>query len=651
MIGAQQPTAGCVSLEAIRAMPAWLVWRREQHAGEAKARKVPYWAGGGRRSGTQGSPEDRQQLVTFEAAQAAATRRGMDGVGLALMPEWGVTAVDFDNCVRDGAPLADVERAVAGTYAEFSPSGTGVRALVQGDLGNHKDHGEPFGFELFASKGFVTLTGRPLPVTELTDCVDTIAPPSAELLALAGQRFGRAEPAQQAASASDEPRLGLSTQQLADALAALDPSMGHDPWLKVGMALHHETGGEGFELWDQWSAGGVQYPGADALRGRWESFGRQNGRPTTAHYLAQLAATKGHVMDLITAVADDFDVVEPSSAAAQDKPLKFKLWSVRELLEQKPPRWIVKDVAPQAELMVIFGESGSGKSFVVLDMFAAVARGAAWLGQATRQGRVVYVVAEGRAGFGNRVKAYCRSQDVDVDQFQQHFAVIADTPNLLQRDDAAEIVRSVAAAGGASVVVVDTLAQTTPGANENAAEDMGKALANCKAIHRATGALVVLVHHTGKDQSRGARGWSGLKAAADAEIEISRTVAGRAIRVSKQKDGEDGRVWGFELDVVPVGADDDGGTLTSCVIREVAPPLRQQIARLGKWQRAALDAVAELGGTGAGAKEAEIITAAIQVEAPAQGKRDRRAEYVRTALAELVERCVLEVADGAYCIA
>ena len=82
---------------------------------------------------------------------------------------------------------------------------------------------------------------------------------------------------------------------------------------------------------------------------------------------------------------------------------------------------------------------------------------------------------------------------------------------------------------------------------------MSVAIKHCQGIHRATGAMVLLVHHVGKDVSKGARGWSGLKGAADCEIEVGRTRTGeRFAKVSKQKDGDDSAVWGFELEVIPV---------------------------------------------------------------------------------------------------
>jgi hypothetical protein len=122
-------------------------------------------------------------------------------------------------------------------------------------------------------------------------------------------------------------------------------------------------------------------------------------------------------------------------------------------------------------------------------------------------------------------------------------------------------------------VIIDTFAQVMPGANENAGEDVGKALQHCKGIHKATGAVVILVHHAGKDSSKGARGWSGLRAAADAELEVVRTPTGRLLRSTKQKDGEDGLEWGFELGVLPIGVDEDGEVLTSCVVQEAAIPM------------------------------------------------------------------------------
>lgn len=630
--------------EVLRNLPGWLMWRYEHHEGETKPRKVPYYTGGGKRYGVQGRPEDRQQLTTFDAARAAAARKGFDGVGFCPMPEWGICALDFDKCVTANGVHPDVQDVVGHTYAEYSPSGEGVRAFVRGNLGNRKAHGAPFGFETFSSKGFVTFTGNRLDIVDLVGTENTVAEAGPAVQALCAQRFGRAEADPlEAAINADVPPIGLTLDQLREALDVLDPSMGHEPWLAVGMALHHETGGDGFDLWDEWSSKGHQYPGTEALQRRWDSFGKGGQRPTTAHRLVNMANEHGAHIDLNALAMSEFENLEPEEAnPATQKPSRFAVIPVLEFSQRPPPEWIIKGVVPRAELLVLFGESGSGKSFIALDLAGAICRGLPWRGCRTKPGRVVYVAAEGAGGFRNRVIAYAAKLPDPSDlRWTDKFGVIHAAPNLLLKDDALDVCKSIIASGGADVVIIDTFAQTTPGANENAAEDMGKALAHCKGIHRATGALVMLVHHSGKDASKGARGWSGLKAAADAELEVVRTPTGRMLRVSKQKDGEDGLAWGFDLDPVTVGIDSDGDEITSCVVRETEVPMpssatAKPMGPIEAAVNAVLQEMAQVQTVGIEVA-AVIVEAAKRLPAPEDGKRDTRKQRAKRALDRLCE--------------
>jgi hypothetical protein len=628
--------------DVLRALPGWLLWRYEHHEGEPKARKVPYYTAGNRRHGVQGRPEDRQQLTTFDAARAAAVRRGMDGLGFAPMPEWGITALDFDKCIEGGGLHPEVERVVAGTYAEYSPSGVGVRAFMRGNLGNRKDNdpARPFGFETFSSKGFVTFTGNRLEITDLTDSANTLAETTPEVFALCEARFGRAQAPEVSTSTSGVDPLGLTLDQLQEALDVLPKDLEYDAWLRVGMALHHETAGDGFDLWDEWSAGSGKYTTREYGEMKWASFGRQSGRPTTVHYLVRLANEHGAHIDTAAAAADDFPMIAAETPAADgEKPLRFQVLPAEQFAAGKPPGWIVKGVLPKADLVVLFGESGSGKSFMALDLGAAIARGVEWRGHRVKQGRVVYVAAEGGGGFRNRLKAYAARHEIGLDQLP--IGVIHAAPNLLLKDDALDVCKAILAAGGADVVIVDTFAQVTPGANENAAEDMGRALGHCRGIRVATGALVLLVHHSGKDSSKGARGWSGLKAAADAELEVVRMPGGRMVRVSKQKDGEDGLAWGFDLDVVPVGTDEDGDVITSCVVREADMPAVQQVAAsmrgLGKLQRKVLEVINEMAEAQTEGIEVKAVVEEVVRRTGKTGERNANS-HARRALNELCER-------------
>ena len=620
--------------DEMRNLPGWLVWRFEYHEGEDKPRKIPYYTAGNKRHGKQGSTQDLQQLTAFDAARTAAARRGFDGVGFVPLPEWNICALDFDHCVTNGELHPDLEAIVTGTYAEYSPSGTGVRAFVKGQYGNSKARGEPYGFEVFSSKGFVTFTGNRLDVVEILGNENTIAELDAPVRALCAKRFTR-EVAETGVSAGEP--LGLTSQQIDKCLSVIDADSGHDEWLAVGMALHHETQGEGFDLWNDWSELGSKYPGREVLLHRWSSFGKTHDRTVTARSLVRLANEHGAGINLNgPATADEFEdlVGEASPEAA---PGRFAIVPAHEFATGANPTWVIKDVLPQAELVVMYGASGSGKSFLALDMAAAIARGVEWRGKRVRQGRVAYIAAEGGGGFRKRLKAYGQHNEIDLASLE--LGVIHAAPNMMEAKDAADVVKAIKAWGGADIVIVDTFAQVMPGANENAGEDVGKALTHCKRIHELTGAMIILIHHAGKDASKGARGWSGLRAAADAELEVVREATGRSLRLTKSKDGEDGMAWGFDLEIITVGVDEDLDPITSCVVIEAQMPVpgAGPARKLGPVEKAVNDviqefAVAQTEGIEIGPVLAEAVK---RIEPPADGKRDTRKQRARRALEAL----------------
>ena len=124
--------------------------------------------------------------------------------------------------------------------------------------------------------------------------------------------------------------------------------------------------------------------------------------------------------------------------------------------------------------------------------------------------------------------------------------------------------------------------RAAPGMDENDSKSMGEVIGAAKAIQAELGGLVLLVHHSGKDATKGLRGHSSLHAALDAAVEVSRDGDRREWKMNKAKDGEDGEARPFRLDVVEVGTDEDGEPITSCVIvpeenagdavRRVLPP-------------------------------------------------------------------------------
>jgi hypothetical protein len=199
------------------------------------------------------------------------------------------------------------------------------------------------------------------------------------------------------------------------------------------------------------------------------------------------------------------------------------------------------------------------------------------------------------------------------------------------------------------MVVVDTFAQVMAGSNENAGEDVGKALAHCRQIHKHTGATVVLIHHAGKDASKGARGWSGLRAAADAEIEVSRCDDDRVATITKMKDGQDGLEFGFKLHTVIIGLDEDDEDITSCVIEHVEGGARKAIRKQqGTNEKLVLRCLDDLVSVGDERVDFTTLINEVmrQMTPPVMGKRDRRGELAKRALDALRESGDVTIDNG-----
>jgi putative DNA primase/helicase len=276
-------------------------------------------------------------------------------------------------------------------------------------------------------------------------------------------------------------------------------------------------------------------------------------------------------------------------------PMRYRLLSANEVANFPPLLWLVRGVLPAAGLTSVFGPSAGGKSFLVLDLCAAVAGAStAWFGCPVKSAPVVYVALEGEAGFSQRVKAWQIHRGRNLPAALHFIMQPLDLRNANDVEEIAKAVTTASVAGG--LLVIDTLNRAANGADENSAVDMGEIIAAAKVLQSRLGGLVLLVHHSGKDVSRGLRGHSSLLAALDSAIEVSRTDDRRDWRIAKAKDGEDGKAHPFKLSVVAIGEHDDGELITSCVVVAEDTPAelrRQKVPQVGN-QRIAWDALGEL---------------------------------------------------------
>ena len=301
---------------------------------------------------------------------------------------------------------------------------------------------------------------------------------------------------------------------------------------------------------------------------------------------------------------------------------------------------------PEAKLGVVFGASGSGKTFFMVWLVACIAGGVEWCGKRVPKARsVVYVASEDLDGVGLRFGALLHAEGLRPDDLP--VTTVDSGLNLMKPEHAAELARLVRYVDpDAAIIVIDTLSRAMAGGDENAARDMGIVTDNCQAIARLTGAMVVLVHHTGKDEAKGARGHSSLKAAADFELEVVRSGDARSVCVTKVKNGQDGAEFGFRLEQVVVGLDEDGEAVTSCVVRsaDVASATRRAVrAARGANQQLIMRALHDCPNP-AGMFVNDLLEWC-KDQLPAPAGKDRRREYLFEALEKLKSQNLL-VADG-----
>lgn len=252
-----------------------------------------------------------------------------------------------------------------------------------------------------------------------------------------------------------------------------------------------------------------------------------------------------------------------------------------------PPRnWLVKGILGENELSVIYAPSGGGKSFFALDLSARVAANMDWFGHKVRGCPTMYVAAEGSRGFRMRMKAW--RQHHHPESVGAPFVMFASSVDLLDPksngiDIVQDAMQEIHDHTGESVrlIVLDTLSRMMPGGVDSEPRDVKLFLENTERLRTESGAHVMIVHHSGKETERGMRGSSMLRDFADTVIEIkgSETDGPLQAIIQKQKDGQDGQSYRFNLLQSTVGEDEDGDPITSCVVDPIGASEGNDTAR------------------------------------------------------------------------
>jgi len=232
---------------------------------------------------------------------------------------------------------------------------------------------------------------------------------------------------------------------------------------------------------------------------------------------------------------------EPLQPTAQ----KWRLLSASEVLTLPPVEWLIEDELPAGGLTVLYGASGSGKSFLALDYAL----------QVSQQDEVVYIAGEGLSGYPDRLLAWRNHHKQAIDRFH----LVDDAIPMLDAEAVSEFCAAVSHLNP-KLIVIDTLARCMLGGDENSAKDMGLFIHACNTIQRLTGAAVLVVHHTGKSRNS-ERGSSALRGGADSMIELSNDDGLISVNCTKSKDSEPFKTRYLRLVKIATRAERD-----SCVL-------------------------------------------------------------------------------------
>lgn len=328
---------------------------------------------------------------------------------------------------------------------------------------------------------------------------------------------------------------------------------------------------------------------------------------------------------------------------------KFAFMTPSKVCRTSVTSWTIRDILPRKGFAVIWGATGSGKSFIAFDLCASIARGMRYHGKRVKQGLVFYVAAEGN--LTARIMAYEKANDLKSGELDNLHFVHQSIDLLDKYADLSHLIQSIQCIANDSglhvaLVVIDTLNRAMPSGNENSPDDMGAFIANCKAVEDALNCVVMPIHHSGKDESKGSRGHSSLKAAMDAEISIVRDGDIRTFRIEKVKEGLDYfDLFHFRLKIVDLGdllefdSDADfGERLTSCVIEPTddVPVRKKAMSRNEELLEIAIEQSGNTGREAAREKFYEMHT----------GNQDARCKAFTRAWAARTEKLTSNQQDG-----
>lgn len=306
--------------------------------------------------------------------------------------------------------------------------------------------------------------------------------------------------------------------------------------------------------------------------------------------------------------------------------------------------WLIKGWVPANSFGMVYGPSGSYKSFCMIDWAASIATGMSWNDAKVDKGAVLYIAAEGQAGIAGRVKAWEIISDTKTPNLKRYNRGCDVTCGTSRRTilGACDQVKKLTGLP-VKAIIIDTVNRCFGEGDENSTKDMTAFVQGCDRLKEKTGATIICVHHTGKDADKGARGSSVLKAACDFEHLVIKNPAirGYVIRCTKAKEFEEPEPLQVKLETIDLGTkDSDGHSKTSLARTSKAKPAREDSTAGGSIKTSIIDMLMQNDGQ----RPRTFVVDHLAVSM--NGKLDSNKQQIRREIKRMIDDDVLSDSAG-----
>ena len=207
--------------------------------------------------------------------------------------------------------------------------------------------------------------------------------------------------------------------------------------------------------------------------------------------------------------------------AVEEAAARFKILSITELVNVKPPEWRIDGVFPTHGSSVLYGAYETFKTFIALDMTLSLASGLDWMNRPSKPCSVLYVAGEGQVGLGIRAAGWLAAKGVN--ERDVRFQALPEAVALPNPGDQDALLKAIdGMKDPPEIIVLDTVTRMTGGGSLNDEKDAQGYVRGMDRLRIATGAHILNIGHSGKDKERGILGSTVLPAAMETIICVER---------------------------------------------------------------------------------------------------------------------------------